>query len=104
MTIRISYTFRCTSSDGVRFGDQLSETPAYWVTKLVRHAHGSGATWGWVARVWLLNAPLVLADIAPLTIRVSYALWSTTSDGVRLWHKTRLTSARKHRALTATVR
>lgn len=93
LAVRVPSTLGATTSDGVWLGDQLSQAPADGVAKLVCHAHGSGSTWGWVAWVGLLNAPLVLADVAPLTVWVTDALGSTASNGVRLGHKSRLTSA-----------
>jgi len=83
-TVRVANAFRATSGNGVRLGYQSLLTPANWVSQAVDHASGPWPARRWVAWVWLLDAALVVADEAPLAVRIPHAFWPAASDGVRL--------------------
>ena len=73
----------CTC-DSVRFRDEAGQTFADWITVPVGRARGSGSAGRRVARIWLLHALLVLANIAVVTVGVHHALRAATGDGIRL--------------------
>ena len=64
--------------------------PADGIANIVDHASSTWTTWGWIARIRLFNATLILAHISSFAVRITDALWSTSSDGVRLRNKSRL--------------
>lgn len=83
-TVRVNGAFRSTTCDSVRFRDEAGQTFADWITVPVGRARGSGSAGRRVARIWLLHALLVLANIAVVTVGVHHALRAATSDGIRL--------------------
>lgn len=88
-TICIYDAFWPASSDCVWFGNISRQAVANRVSGTVDLTSGSWATWTGIAGIRLLNAFLILADIARVTVIVSHALWTTTSDCVWLWNQTR---------------
>ena len=88
-TICIYDTFWPTSSDCVWFGNISRQAMANWVSSTVDLTSGSWATGTGIAWIRLLDAFFILTDIARVTVIVSLALRSTTSDCVWLWNQTR---------------
>lgn len=74
VTVRVPHTFRPTSCYGVRFRYKARFTSTDRVTTKVYCTYGSWTTRRGIARVWLLNTSLVLANIALATVRINDTL------------------------------
>jgi hypothetical protein len=90
LTVRINHTFGTTTSNSIRLGNQPRLTPTYGVPVEVDGANSTRTTRRWVARVWLDNTMLRLADITRLTVRVNYTFRATPSDCIRFGNQSRL--------------
>ena len=93
LTVRVKDTFRFTSGDGVRVGDQAGLTSTDGVACPGHRALSPRATGRWVTRVGLDDTPLALTNVSLLAIRVYDALRAAASDGVRRGDEARLTGA-----------
>ena len=93
LAIGVPYALRSTGSDGVRLGNESRLTPADWVASKVDRADSSRAAGTWVARIWLLHALLVLADVPALAVRISHTLGFATRNSVRVGDQTWFASA-----------
>ena len=93
LTVRVNDTFRFTSGDGVRVGDQAGLTSTDGVACPGHRALSPRATGRWVTRVGLDDTPLALANVCLLAVGVYNALRAAASDGVRLGDEARLTGA-----------
>ena len=80
--VGISFALSTASSDGVRLGYVGGQASADGIASPADHALGVWAAWTRVARIRLLDAPLVLADQPLLAVWVSDALRPAAGDCV----------------------
>lgn len=59
-------------------------TGAFIIIKSSWCTDGHHSTWVGVARIWLFNTFVLLANVSVLTVGVDFALGSATSDGIGL--------------------
>ncbi len=84
VAVVINHTLRPTAGDRVRLGDEARQALTDCIVIGAHAAGGSLSTGLGVAGVRLLNALLVLTDVAVVAVRVVNTLGTAASDGVGL--------------------
>lgn len=91
--VAVPGTFGSTTGDGVRLGDESGFAAANGISDGVDHTESPAAARRRIARVWLFNAFLVLADVPRAAVAVPGTFRTTAGDGIRLGNKPSFASA-----------